>query len=66
MLVIDTEEVSSEESTVDDISDSEWSSVIILAPPKVPVPCPLRFPSTQLLPTPTLRRGLRAHKSTIG
>jgi len=39
MLVIDSQEVSSDESAPEDISDSEWSSAIILGPPPTPF-CP--------------------------
>jgi len=65
VLVIDSQEVSSDESAPEDISDSEWSSAIILGPPPLPFAHRPLSPSHQLIPPSTLRMSLRTRKSTF-
>ena len=65
VLVIDSEDVSSDESLPEDMSDSEWSVVIVLGPPPLPFPPPPLSLSSQLLPPSTLHMSLRTRKSTV-
>jgi len=65
VLVIDSEDVSSDESLPEDMSDSEWSAVIVLGPPPLPFPPLPLSPSSQLVPPSTLHMSLRTRKSTV-
>ena len=65
VLVVDSQKVSSDESVPDEISDAEWSSVIVLGPPRHLFLAPPLSPSSQLVPPSTLRMSLRPCKSTI-
>jgi len=63
VLVIDSEDVSSDDSEPEDLSDSEWSSAIILAQPASSTHLPAVSPSSLLFPPPALRMNLRSRKS---
>ncbi|KAG0642396.1 hypothetical protein HOY80DRAFT_1106531 [Tuber brumale] len=61
LLVMDSEEVSTKESSPEDICDSEWSSVIILGPSPSWLPGRTLPPPSQRQPTSTTYMILRSH-----
>jgi len=63
VLVIHSEDVSSDNSEPNDLCNSEWSSAIILSPPASSAHLPAVPPSRVLFPPPALQMNLDAHKS---